>query len=534
MTCREAWRPRCGSRLSDNFHYRFHIRMRFPRSSGILLHVTSLPGRFGIGDLGPAAFRFVDFLAEAGQSWWQVLPVGPTGYGNSPYQSLSSFAGNALLISLVDDGLLAPLDDLAVPPFPQDAVDYSGVNDWSEPLLREAHRRFLGAGLRDVRYDAFCEAHRDWLDDFALYQALKHQHQERAWTEWPAELVRREPAALEESRQSLENDIAREKFQQFLFDRQWRTLKQYANDRGVRLIGDLPIFAAHDSADVWTHQDLFPLDEWGRPTVVAGVPPDYFSTTGQRWGNPLYRWDRHAEQGFAWWIQRLRRALDLFDVIRIDHFRGFESYWEIPGTAPDARTGRWVAGPGAALFRAAEAVLGPLPVIAEDLGVITPPVEALRDELGFPGMRVLQFAFGDDPKGPDYRPHNFPRHCVAYTGTHDNNTTVGWFRSPAGQDTTRTAEQIAREQALAREYLNTDGRDIHWDLIRAAWSSVADVAIAPLQDVLGLGQEARMNLPGTTVGNWQWRFRADALTPEIAERLRRLTTIFDRGTSTAG
>ena len=510
--------------------------MQFPRGSGILLHITSLPSRFGVGDLGPEAYRFVDFLAETGQGLWQMLPVGPTGYGNSPYQSLSSFAGNTLLLSLerlADEGLLDPWDKRDVPKFSATTAEFEKVTEWNEEQLNIAHKKFLAKRLAPSVYEAFCSANDWWLEDYSLFRALKRAHGDKAWTEWSLELIHREPQALEKARKRLNLEIDRERFLQFQFDRQWRALKTYANERGVKLVGDVPIFAAHDSADVWAQQELFELDSDGHPTVIAGVPPDYFSTTGQRWGNPLYRWKIHEAQGFQWWIQRLRRALELFDLIRIDHFRGFESYWEIPGEDADARGGRWVAGPGAVPFRAAEAALGPLPVIAEDLGVITPQVEALRDDLGFPGMRVLQFAFGDDPKASDYRPHQFHKHCVVYTGTHDNNTTVGWFSSEAGSDTTRTDEQIAREMAFTLDYLGTQGHEIHWDMIRAAWGSVADIAIAPLQDVLGLGAEARMNLPGSAVGNWTWRFQAGDITKKMAERLKRLTTVFDRSSSTA-
>jgi 4-alpha-glucanotransferase len=509
--------------------------MQFPRGSGILLHITSLPSRFGIGDLGPEAYRFVDFLAETGQSLWQMLPVGPTGYGNSPYQSLSSFAGNTLLLSLerlADEELLDPWPKRNIPRFSVTTAEFEKVTEWNEEQLIVAHRVFLTKRQDASAYEAFCTANGWWLEDYALFRALKRAHEDKAWTDWSPELVRRDPQGLEKARKSLHLDIGREKFLQFQFDRQWRALKVYANNRGVKLVGDVPIFAAHDSADVWAQQALFELNGSGHPTVIAGVPPDYFSTTGQRWGNPLYKWKVHAEQGFAWWTQRLRRALEQFDLIRIDHFRGFESYWEIPGEDADARGGRWVAGPGAAPFRAAEAALGPLPVIAEDLGVITPQVEALRDDLGFPGMRVLQFAFGDDPKSRDYQPHQFPRHCVVYTGTHDNNTTVGWFSSETGTDTTRTDEQIAREMAFTLDYLGTQGHEIHWDMIRAAWGSVADIAIAPLQDVLGLGAEARMNLPGSAVGNWTWRFQAGDITKKTTERLKRLTTVFDRKSTT--
>jgi len=395
-------------------------------------------------------------------------------------------------------------------------------------LLAAAHARFARQGAETQR--PWREWRREqawWLDDYCLFAAAKRAHGDRSWIEWDAALGRREAEALQRWRGQLSGPIEFEAFVQYQFARQWSALGEFSRRQGVRLIGDVPIFVAHDSADVWAGQELFALDD-GRPTVVAGVPPDYFSASGQRWGNPLYRWELHAATDYAWWLSRLRRALELFDVVRIDHFRGFEAYWEIPADRPDARGGRWLPGPGAALFHAARRELGRLPVIAEDLGVITPEVEQLRDDLELPGMRVLQFAFGDDPKATDYQPHNYPRHCVVYTGTHDNDTTVGWYRSEAGADTTRTDEQVRREQALARCYLNSSGGEVHWDMIRAAWSSVADLAITPLQDVLGLGSEARMNLPGTSQGNWLWRFTRGALTPQHLARLGELTAVFGR------
>lgn len=505
--------------------------MSFRRSAGILLHLTALPGRLGAGDLGPEAIRFVDFLSGAGVGLWQMLPIGPTGFGHSPYQSQSSFAGNPLLVSLeylANAGLLAR-DDLEFAQDNPERADFERVLAWRAPLLERAFERFRERGEhRGTEYLEFCAANSRWLDDFVLFRAIAQAYPNGSWSDWPRELAVREPAALQDARARWSGQIEREKFLQFQFDRQWFALKNYARDRGVRLVGDIPIFAAHDSADVWARQELFDLDELGRLRTVAGVPPDYFSTSGQRWGNPLYRWSRHEDENYAWWTQRLARAIELFDIVRIDHFRGFEAYWEIPAGAPDARPGRWAPGPGAALFRAAERALGPLPVIAEDLGVITPPVEALRDELGYPGMKVLQFAFGDDPKGRDYRPHNYIRNCVVYTGTHDNNTTHGWFHSAPGGDTTRTQEQIAREQACTLAYVGGGGAEIHWDLIRLAWSSIADVAIAPLQDLLGLGGESRFNLPGTATGNWLWRVAPAALTPGVQARLRDLTFIYER------
>lgn len=507
--------------------------MRFPRSSGIVCHVSSLPGRYGIGDLGPAALDYVAFLARTRQSIWQVLPIGPTGYGNSPYQSFSAFAGNPLFVSperLIDDGWLEPHELSGGPDFDPRSVDFEAVIPWRRRLLETAWQRFERDHTPALRQEfaEFLSNNDWWLDDYALFAALKEHAQQRAWTSWQVELVHRDPAALRAARQRLAEPIAFETFVQFAFARQWFALKREANRRGIRLLGDLPIFVAHDSADVWTAQDMFWLEPDGRPSVVAGVPPDYFSVTGQLWGNPLYRWERHAQRGFDWWIRRLAYALQLFDVVRVDHFRGFEAYWEIPAGAQTAASGRWVPGPGLALFRAIESQLGPVPLIAEDLGVITPLVEALRDAIGAPGMRVLQFAFGNDAKASDYKPHNYPRHCVVYTGTHDNDTTVGWFHSRAGVGTTRSQAEIDREREMVLRYTGTDGRQIAWDMIRLAWGSVADTAIAPMQDLMELGSEARMNLPGTTGNNWRWRYLPEQLTAGIEARLTLLTETFER------
>lgn len=503
------------------------------RRSGILLHVTSLPGALGMGDLGPEGRRFVDLLRRTGQAIWQVLPLGPTGYGDSPYQCFSSFAGNPLLVSpqrLVDDGLLDLTDLKSVPSFRDDQVEYETVAPWRLGLLRKANQRFQNDDAVPLRgdFERFLSAEAAWLDDYALFMALKGHYPPGAWTEWEADIRAREPQALARWRKRLAGEVAFEQFVQFLFQRQWLSLKRYANEQGVLILGDVPIFVAHDSADVWANQSLFHLDDESRPSVVAGVPPDYFCATGQRWGNPLYRWDRLAEQGYQWWIDRVSATLRYVDLMRIDHFRGFESYWEIPADSPSAITGRWQPGPGQALFRALEARLGRLPIIAEDLGVITPPVEALRDGLGLPGMRVLQFAFGDDPKASDYQPHNYVRHAVVYTGTHDNDTAVGWFRSQAGEGTTRSAEQVEAERNFTLRYLNTDGREIHWDLIRAALASVADTAIVPMQDLLGLGAGARMNMPGSSSGNWRWRL-TELPGPAVERRLADLTELYQRG-----
>jgi 4-alpha-glucanotransferase len=512
--------------------------MRFDRSSGILLHVTSLPSPGGIGDLGPVARQFIEFLQRTNQCLWQMLPIGPVGYGNSPYQSPSSFAGNPLLVSLEElsaQGLLTAADLASIPTTLRFRVEYETVGPARLRLLHLAHQRFCETANQEDReqFQQFRQEEEWWLDDFALFSAIKRAHDEEAWMKWEPELVRREPAALREWSARLADQIEFESWVQFQFERQWRDLKQFAHERRVRLIGDVPIFVAHDSADVWANQHLFLLDSLGQPTVVAGVPPDYFSASGQLWGNPLYRWDEHANNNFEWWISRLQHAFERFDILRIDHFRGFESHWEVPGNATDARGGRWVPGSGRALFRAAESALGSLPVIAEDLGVITPAVEALRDEFRFPGLRVLQFAFGDDPKASDYQPHNYPRNCIVYTGTHDNDTTVGWFNSQAGVGTTRSDEQVLREREFTLNYVGTDGREIHWDLIRLALSSVADVAIVPLQDVLGLDTASRMNRPGTASGNWDWKFIPEWLTPQLEERLALLTEIYDRDPDSA-
>jgi 4-alpha-glucanotransferase len=506
--------------------------MTFPRSSGILLHPTSLPGRFGIGDLGEEAYRFADFLSASGQSLWQVLPLGPTGYGDSPYACYSAFAGNTLLISpdrLIETGLLTS-DDLAdAPAFAESLVDFESVHKFKHKILRKAYERFAAMSDTDLRrgFERFCANQSPWLEDYALFRALKDVHGGKSWHEWDAPYVRRDQNALARAREALRNEIEAQRFYQFLFDKQWSELKSYCHERGIKLIGDIPIFVAHDSADVWTNPDQFKLDQDGRPTVVAGVPPDYFSKTGQLWGNPLYNWDRMIADGFKWWIKRVDATLQTVDILRIDHFRGFVACWEIPGGDQTAERGRWVEAPGRELFIAIRNALGRLPIIAEDLGVITPDVENLRDDFGFPGMRILQFGFSSDPKNQDL-PHNYHPNVVVYTGTHDNDTTVGWFKSVAGEGSTRDAEQIERERSFALRYLNTEGLEIHWDFIRAVLASCANTAVVPLQDVLGLGTEARMNLPNSTSGNWSWRFKAGSLNDDLAKRLRDLSEVNGR------
>jgi 4-alpha-glucanotransferase len=498
--------------------------MRFPRSSGILLHPTSLPGRYGIGDLGAEARRFVDFLAAAGQTLWQLLPLGPTGYGDSPYQCFSARAGNPLLISLerlVELGWLDASALATAPEFPDDRVDFERLVPWKTAALESV-------ALRDSGFDKFCESNQHWLDDYALFMALKEQHGGVAWNQWEPGARDRDPKALAQWRERLAEPVAAQKSLQFVFFEQWRELREYARERGVRIMGDLPIYVAHDSADVWAHPHYFQLDEQGNRTVVSGVPPDYFSQTGQLWGNPIYRWDALAKDGYGWWLDRFRAAFEMVDMIRLDHFRGFEAYWEIPASEPTAVNGRWVKGPGAALFHAAQSALGELPLVAENLGVITAEVEAIRHEFGFPGMAVLQFAFGTDDQAPTFRPHNYPREVVAYTCTHDCDTTVGWWLSKGRGESTRSDDDIRRERDFAMRYLNTEGREIHWVFIRTLLASVADTVLIPMQDVLGLGTEARMNLPATLGGNWRWRCRVGVLTPELAERLGELTRLYER------
>lgn len=506
--------------------------MSFERASGILLHPTSLPGEFGIGDLSDEAFRFVDFLDNACQKYWQILPLGPTGYGDSPYQCFSAFAGNTLLISpekLVEDGLITA-DDLAdKPDFPAHKVDFGGVYDWKNQLLKKAYDGFHHITSVDLRrkFETFCQENEAWLDDYALYRSIKREQGQNAWFEWPEALKLREQKALGVAAEQLYEDIQAEKFFQFLFFRQWFAVKEYANKKGIKIIGDIPIFVALDSADVWCDQGKFKLNVDGTAKVVAGVPPDYFSKTGQLWGNPIYDWDAMRKDGFGWWIKRVSSTLDMVDIVRIDHFRGFAASWEVPGDDKTAENGRWVNVPGKELFAALKNSLGELPVIAEDLGVITPDVEELRDSFDFPGMRILQFAFGGDAKNLDL-PHNYIKNCVAYTGTHDNDTTVGWFYSQAGAGSTRDEKEISREHDYCLKYLNSDGTEIHWDFIRAVWASVTDTAIAPLPDLLGLGTEGRMNLPASTSNNWHWRMTKDSITDEMTSRLKELTETYGR------
>ncbi|HEX9917595.1 MAG TPA: 4-alpha-glucanotransferase, partial [Pyrinomonadaceae bacterium] len=478
----------------------------------------------------------MDFLAASGQTLWQVLPLGPTGYGDSPYQSFSAFAGNTLLSSpdrLVSEGLHDARDLADAPAFSPERVDFGAAIEFKNKLLRQAFENFRRATDTSLRgaFEDFSRREAAWLDDYALYRAMKDARNGVAWNKWEPPMVRREPAALAAARAGLGEAVSAQRFYQFLFFKQWHALKRYANERGVSVIGDIPIFVAHDSADVWTHPHLFKLNEDGSPRVVAGVPPDYFSATGQLWGNPLYDWERLAAEDFRWWIARVSAMLRTVDILRIDHFRGFAASWEIPGGDTTAERGQWVDAPGRELFEAIKRDLGTLPILAEDLGVITPDVEALRDDFGFPGMRILQFAFGGDSKNIDL-PHNYHRDIAVYTGTHDNDTTVGWFTSAPGTSSTRTPAEIEAERKFCLDYLNTDGREIHWDFIRAVLASVGNIAIIPLQDILGLGNAARMNLPNSTSGNWSWRYAPGALTDDLRERLKALTELYGRNPKT--
>jgi 4-alpha-glucanotransferase len=505
--------------------------MGFQRSSGVLLHVSSLPSYGGIGDLGPAAHQFVAFLAEANQHIWQVLPLCPTGYGNSPYAGASAFAGNLYLISLEflsDWGWIAGerIGGLAGR---SGAVDFEGVEERKLPLLYEAAGNFLERGAHDrnlagqwTQFEEFCRAEAVWLADYALYAVLRRQFSTGAWTAWPEPVRRRHPEALAQIVAQNERALALEYVLQFAFSRQWDQLREAAAKSAIRILGDVAIFVNMDSADVWVHPDLFELDEELQPVRIAGVPPDYFSPTGQRWGNPLYRWDVLAERGFDWWIERIRRACELYDIVRLDHFRGFEAYWAIPAVEETAVNGEWVKAPGLELFRALETALGPLPLVAEDLGLITPEVEALRAELGMPGMKVLQFGFNS--KGAHlHLPHRHTPSNVAYTGTHDNDTTQGWWNA---------ASRI--ERSAVEAYVGPVGKRPAWPLIRATEASVAQLAVVPAQDLLELGSEARMNTPAVAAGNWSWRAPEGCWKPELAARLAGLVEVTDRDNDPLG
>lgn len=494
--------------------------MQFPRAAGILLHPTSLPSPGGIGDMGPDAFRFVRWLADAGMKIWQVLPLGPTGYGDSPYQCFSAFAGNSLLIHVPEQARAHFGHD--VKPDSAHVCDYGSVIP--------AKRALLDAWLATIPFDdavrRFVREQESWLPDFALFMALKQAHDGAAWTAWERGAAQRDPEALRRWREKLRPSIERCYKEQYVFAGQFQALRTACSALKIQLMGDVPIYVAHDSADVWANRSLFKLNEDGTLIVQAGVPPDYFSETGQLWGNPLYDWDAMSRDGYRWWIERMRASLALFDAVRLDHFRGFEAFWEVPAEDTTAVHGRWVQGPGAALFTALTTALGPMPIVAENLGLITPEVEALRLQFGYPGMAILQFAF-DDPAS-EFLPHRYVRELVVYTGTHDNDTTVGWWQSSGAGDSTRDPAAVENEKAFARKYLNTDGHDIHWAMMRAAFASVANTALVPLQDVLGLGSDTRMNLPGRQSGNWSFRFTWDQLPAALTARLHELAHTYDR------
>jgi len=498
--------------------------MKFERSSGVILHPTSLPGPYGIGDLGTQAHSWLDFLADCRCGLWQILPLGPTGYGDSPYQCFSAFAGNPYLISpeaLYEDGLLLAEDLEDRPEFPQNHIDYGQVIPWKLNLLDKAFANFGKKVSPELSssYTHFIQEQASWLDDFALFMALKETYQGAPWTSWQPEQRDRDQQALSKAGKELAISISRHVFRQYIFFRQWNSLRKKAIQLGIRIIGDIPLYIAHDSADVWANPELFYLNRTGMPTVVAGVPPDYFSPTGQLWGNPLYRWQEHKRTGYSWWIRRIRSALNQVDILRLDHFRGFAGYWKVSGKAKTAEVGRWVRGPGKEFLREIRQSLGDLPIIAEDLGVITKDVEAMRDDLGLPGMKIVQFSFGSGPKDP-FLPHNYIRNCVVYTGTHDNDTARGWYE--------RVSEE---ERDFCRRYLNGDGSQVAWDMIRAAWSSVAMMALAPVQDFLNLGNEARMNYPGNPSGNWTWRMPPETMETELQGRIRELNYLYARESS---
>ncbi len=498
--------------------------MEFKRSAGILLHPTSLPGPYGIGDLGENAYKFADFLREAGQTLWQVFPLGPTGYGDSPYQCFSAFAGNPLLISpdlLAEEGLLSKADLEQKPEFNLYKINYGKVIDFKKSLLKKAYEKYISNGkIFNKECGKFCSENEFWLEDFATFMALKDFHGGVQWSEWEKEFAFRKEPALTEWKNKHQKEIDYYRFTQYLFFKQWKKLKDYTNGQGIKIIGDLPIFVAYDSSDVWANKALFSVDEkTGKLETVAGVPPDYFSPTGQLWGNPLYRWDKMEKNNFRWWKQRMKKMYQLVDIVRIDHFRGFDAYWEIPGDAETAVNGKWVKAPGKKLFTEIMNEFGDVPILAEDLGVITESVEELRDSFGFPGMKILQFAFG--PAGDkNFLPHNYVRNCVVYTGSHDNDTTRGFFE--------KEKEKKSGIYEWTQKYLNYDGDNICFALIHLAYSSVANIVIIPMQDILNLGSEARMNFPGKPDGNWQWRFTWEQIHPEVTNIYKEMTEIFER------
>jgi 4-alpha-glucanotransferase len=499
--------------------------MKYKRAAGILLHPTSLPGEYGIGEIGPQAYAWVDFLAATGCSLWQVLPLGPTGYGDSPYQSFSAFAGNPYLISLellIKDGLLKLEDLQGKPDFPTGKVDFGSLIPWKLAVLDKAYQRFQVLGDRELlqEMEKFRTEHAQWLDDFSLFMAIKEAQDGVSWSEWPRPLRLRDAHTLQQAHRELREAIDRQVFYQFIFFRQWSALRLHAREKGITIIGDIPIFVAHDSADVWANTDLFFMDREGQPTIVAGVPPDYYSPTGQLWGNPLYRWKVHAKTGYAWWLARFRSVLEMVDIVRLDHFRGFAGYWEVPAGNPTAEKGRWVPGPGKKFLQVLKDQLGDLPIIAEDLGVITEDVIEMRDAFNLPGMKIFQFAFWTDPSDI-FMPHNYPVNSVAYTGTHDNDTLLGWYRYGPKSETD-----------FCQRYMENVGEaDLTHKVLRTLWGTVSMFTLAPMQDLLKLGSEARMNFPGKPSGNWGWRMDSYAMSDELRLYLKELNYLFYRDSS---
>ncbi len=496
----------------------------FERSAGILLHPTSLPGKFGIGDLGIDAYKFVDFLANSGQTLWQILPLGPTGYGDSPYQSLSAFAGNPLLISpdkLLKEELLSDEDVIPIPDFDSKKVIFGEVIKYKISILRKAFEHFRLNNLSEMNnsFLQFCENEKHWLDDYALFMSVKNYSDGKLWTKWETDISRKQESVVKLYSEKLKDEIEFQKFVQFIFHNQWFELKKYANSKNIKIIGDLPIFVAFDSADVWANRELFEVDEKGNPLFIAGVPPDYFSATGQRWGNPHYKWEVMEQDDYKWWRERIQSLLKMTDIIRIDHFRGFYNYWKIPGDAPTAEKGKWVLGPGEKFFSTLEKYFAKLPIIAEDLGILVPGVYELRDKFNFPGMKILQFAFGSEGE-KKFLPHRYPKNCVVYTGSHDNDTTLGWWNS-IHNDGTDTKDFFLK-------YTGSNGEDVCWDMIKLAYSSVADIVIIPMQDFLRLDTNSRMNFPGKPNDNWAWRFEWSQVEDELSSKIKELTEIYER------
>ena len=493
--------------------------MKFDRSSGILLHISSLPGKYGIGDFGKNAYKWIDFLSNSGCAYWQILPHGPTGYENSPYQCFSSVAGNHYLISpelLIEDNFLS-VDDLEdLPDFEDEKVDFGVLIPWKLELLNKAFQYFLGNSKLETEFGVFVEQEKNWLNNFALFMAIKERHQQVSWVDWPEGLRDRQPKAIESFCVEYSYLIQKHKFFQFLFFYQYIKMKNYAFSKNIEIVGDLPIYVAHDSSDVWANPDLFYLDDEGNPTVVAGVPPDGFSPDGQLWGNPIYDWERHSKTDYKWWTYRIGKLLEIVDVIRVDHFKGFVDYWQIPADSPTAKSGEWIIGPGDDLFVALKNQYGELPIVVEDLGEMTQSVYDLRDNFNFPGMKILQSGFNGDENHP-FLPHMYPENCAAYTGTHDNDPIMGWYDGAS-----------ENERRFSKKYLDRFGMEMPWSMINCLWESPAIMVFVQMQDVLELGKEFRMNIPSTTDGNWEWRMRADNLTEELSGKIKELNDKFDR------